>query len=175
MYGGVGGEVFGYPEFVDVKSYMPGAFILVLCWSCNLPSCIGDSSVDLSKATNLRNVVFQPVFSAVTWIITTLRTITSRHRDLQHISIQVPYEFTSINSGTDVLQTIGEAISGQWLDLDRLLVQSWESRSVRPRLIIATKLWERELDARYCIGSLFPEVTQRDIVELVEPVSSWHW
>jgi len=64
---------------------------------------------------------------------------------------------------------IGEGNYGQWLELDRLLVQLWESHSIRTRLI-CTILTEQEQELGDYFGCLFPEITKRGIVDLVEPV-----
>ena len=161
-------------EYLDVKCYPPCTFILVLRRNCNSPSCVGHSSVDLSNATKLRGVVFRPGSPTVAWIIMALQTITPSHRDLQHISIQVPYDFTFIDASADVLEIVGEAISRQWLDLDRLLVHLWESRSIRPKVIPVAKMWGGKLlDMRYCIECLLPEVTKGGIVDLAGPIWSW--
>ena len=47
------------------------------------------------------------------------------HRDLQRIAIGVSYYSTvrNLGIGPDTRQSIGEANHGEWLDLDRLLVQ----------------------------------------------------
>ena len=78
------------------------------------------------------------------WITKTLRTITSRHRDLQKVSIHALYY--SICVGGD--------IHGEWMDLDGLLVQFWESRGVRIKVL-------------YVGTSLLPEVTRR-VIEQVD-------
>ena len=156
-------------ESLNIKCRPPCTFVLALRWNHDLPSCVGNSSVDLSTATKLRDLVLRPGSLSVAWVIMALQTITSEHRELRHISIQVPYDFTFINADADVLQTVGEAISRQWFGLDRLLVQLWESRSIRPRVILAMKLWEGKIDTKYCVGCLLPEVTKEGIVDLVQP------
>jgi hypothetical protein len=62
-----------------------------------------------------------------------------------------------------IKQIIGETDSGQWLDIDRLLVQLWESRSIRPKVMCTAK---KDMGDR--IGSLLPEVTERGIIDLAE-------
>ena len=95
-----------------------------------------------------------------------LQTITTRSQDLQHISIHALPRIPLINTGANVEETVGEGIYGQWLDLDRLLVQFWESRSIRPRVGCTTlDRWDNY--TRYCIGRLLPEATERGIVDLI--------
>jgi hypothetical protein len=93
------------------------------------------TSIDLSKATKLKRVEFQPTSWTVQWIIVALQTITPKHRDFRQIAIHVLEYLVPGGVGANVEQTIGEANYGQWLNLDRLLVQVWESRSIRPRVI----------------------------------------
>ena len=88
-----------------------------------------------------------------------LRTITSKHRDLQQISIYVPSRSTSTRDQ--------ETVSRQWMDLDRLLVQVWESHAIRTKVICGAA--EKKVMCGY-IGSLLPEITKRGIIELVESV-----
>jgi hypothetical protein len=92
------------------------------------------ASIDLSKATKLKDVAFQPVIQSVKWVATTLRT-TPKPQDLREISIYLPYYVTATGVGVDVVQVIGEENWEEWLDLDRLLVQFWESGSIRPKVI----------------------------------------
>jgi len=95
-----------------------------------------------------------------------LKTITSGHRDLQRISIDISYDVTLIADPTDVRQTVVEEICGEWMELDRLLVHFWESCAIRAKITYKTEEWEKEV-ARGYMGSLLPETTARGIVELV--------
>jgi len=89
-----------------------------------------------------------------------LQTITSEHRDLQQILFYVPPHPASIgNQETD----------RQWMDLDRLLVQLWESHAIRTGLVY-NAAGEREKAVCEYIKGLLPEITERGIVELVESV-----
>ena len=82
------------------------------------------------------------------WITKTLRTITSRHRDLQKVSIHALYYSICVGD------PVGRDIHGEWMDLDGLLVQFWESRGVRIKVL-------------YVGTSLLPEVTRR-VIEQVD-------
>jgi hypothetical protein len=126
----------------------------------NLPPFLvepGSGSIDLSKATKLGGAVFRPASLNVEWITATLQTITPEHRNLRKISIYVPYHLTLFHVGDNVRQTIGEANFEQWLDLNRLLVQFWESCSIHPNVIRTRPNWEGR-DERDCIGCLLPEL-----------------
>jgi len=94
-----------------------------------------------------------------------LQTITSDRRDL-HVSIYVPDYMAYINVDANAEQTIGETNFGQWLDLDRILVQLWESRSIRIR-VIRTSLRSEKHGMRDCIGHLLPEMMRRGMIDLV--------
>jgi len=110
-------------------------------------------------------VTFRLNSRRVEWITATLQTITPKSRDLRQIAIHVPHYLTDV--GSYVIQTAGERIPGQWLDLDRLLVQFWESRSIRP-MVVRTMPGDERWDGEDCIGSLLPEITRREIIDLIE-------
>jgi len=96
-----------------------------------------------------------------------LRTITPKHQDLQQVSIHVPFYTALVNTDANVREVIGEAVRQHWFDVDRLLVQFWESHSIRPSLESGVPVREGR-DMRSCIGLLMPEVTRRGIIDLVE-------
>ena len=121
------------------------------------------SSIDLSKAIKLQDVVFRHYPGVVEWVITALRTITPKHRDLRQISICIPHYLTCPGILANVSRHIGEADYGLWLDLDRFLVQFSESCSIRPEVVCPT---ERGVEVN--IESLFPEVSKRGMIDLVE-------
>jgi len=138
-------------------------------WGRGLRSFIGDldpASLDLSKATKLGDVTFRSGSGRVEWITTALETITPKHRDFRHIKIFVPSDLTGFDVGDDIRQYIGETVSKEWLDLDRLLVQFWESRSIRPKVGCGLR-GEKDQNTVYCIGCLLPEITERGIIDLI--------
>ena len=110
------------------------------------------------------DVAFRLNLQNVEWITVALQTITPKSRDLRRISIYVPHYLTDV--GGDVRKTIGERNFEKWLDLDRLLVRFWESRSIRPMVVRTTPDDER-WDGSDCIGSLLPEITRKGIVDLI--------
>ena len=114
---------------------------------------------DLSKATKLKYVTFWLNSWSVEWINAALRTITPGHRDIQQTSIHIPYYLIIVGI---TLRTIEEPIHGEWLGLDRLLVQLWESRSVRTRVIYTEKR-----DMRDLVEHLLPETSGRGAIDLV--------
>jgi hypothetical protein len=85
-----------------------------------------------------------------------LQTITPRHRDLQQISIYIPFQF-SIN----IEEPIAIVSRGEWSDLDRLFIQLWEWHSIRPKFIpMNTRVTGDQ------IRFLFPEITKRGIIDI---------
>jgi hypothetical protein len=126
----------------------------------------GESSpalIDLSKATKLKEVVFWPRQRSVEWVIMALQTITPEHQGLEQITIRTPDYFALAAILPDFRNAVGEAQCGLWLDLDRLLVQLWESRSIRPKVVYTTGQGKGDP-----IESLLPGITERRIVDLVE-------
>ena len=125
------------------------------------------SSIDLSKTTKLEDAVFRPAsLENVRWVTSTLETITPAHRNLQQITIYIPYDpqahfnfFTS---------TVGEEKCGQWSNLDRLLVRFWESRSIRPGVAYDTSMVQWGW-ARAYTEDLLPQIAARGIIDYVEP------
>ena len=81
---------------------------------------------DLSELTKLKNAWFSHYRTTqkVQWITATLNT--AKSTNLQEITIQSPYDFVT---PTD------ESVNTSWLDLDRLLIQWFTSRSIRPEIM----------------------------------------
>jgi len=151
-------------EFLDI-THINGQTLVHICVRTNnltLFQACSDPSSYLSTATRLRDLIFQPGSQRVKWITMALQTITPEHRDLRRISIQVHYAF--IYYGMGFREFIGEVACREWLDLDRLLVQLWESRSIRPRVGSRGMEWDSTLQF---IGCLLPEITKRGIVDPV--------
>jgi hypothetical protein len=169
-------------ESLDVACNHLGKSIRDLCLHQSLTSLPGGSRsapIDLSQATKLRDVVFRPLSWRVEWITTTLQTITPSHQDLRQISIRVHHP-SSVNISVagvyaDVKSASGEAAYREWLDLDRLLVRLWESRSVRPKAIVRTTPTMAEWGSRDYVGRVLPEATKGGMIELVEsPAYSYY-
>jgi hypothetical protein len=77
----------------------------------SLPWFAGNSnpaSIDLSKATKLEDVVFQPRSWSVEWISTALKT-TLKHLYLRQITIEVSYNFILLGVGANIKHAVGEA------------------------------------------------------------------
>ena len=84
----------------------------------------------------------------------TLKTITSEHRNLREISIHGRDLFNSVAFPTN---------APQWMDLDRALIQLWESHAIRIRF---THCSGRGEDVCEVAGALLPEAMEREVVEL---------
>jgi hypothetical protein len=107
-------------------------------------------SLDFSKATKLKELVFYCGEPNVQRITMALQTVQSKN--LQQITI-CPYGSWENPVEEDVRQ--------EWQDLDHLLVQFWTSCSIRPRIIYGDYL-------RALVPNLLPELTRRGLVDLVE-------
>ena len=106
--------------------------------------------VDLSKLTKLKNVVFGcPYIQRIT---TTLRT--AEFINLEQITIYSPTNF-----GTPSVKSAYR----EWQDLDRLLLQFWTSRSLRPKIE-----YGGECDLIKLAPRLLPELTSRGAIDLID-------
>ena len=54
----------------------------------SVPDHSWEALIDLSKATKLKDVIFNLDWLSVAWVASTLKTITSRHRDLREVLIE---------------------------------------------------------------------------------------
>ena len=156
-------------ECLDI-TYPSSMFALVLSWGCCLPSLVGGSDpapIDLSKAKKLKDLIFRPGSGTVEWVIMALQTIAPKHRDLRRITIHIPFHWSPASLYSNAWQTIGAPVRRRWLDLDRLLVQFRESRSICPKIVCIAQA-EGERNARVCVGYLLPEITEGGTSELVE-------
>jgi len=118
--------------------------------------------LDLSQATNLKRVKFLRTRPSIQWITTTLQTIKSKN--LQHITIH------QSNALPEKFEGAGFR---EWQSLDRLLVQSWTSHSIRPEVTYVAE--EGGMGLRDHVPGLLPELTRRGLADLVEvpPLVIW--
>ncbi|KAF9644820.1 hypothetical protein BDM02DRAFT_3121298 [Thelephora ganbajun] len=126
---------------------------------------MGPGLIDLSKAPKLRDAILRPRLLNVAWVTIALQTISPKHRDLRQVSIGVHCDLLVVADAN-----IGKTIRGQWMNLDRILVQLWESHGIRPKVVCSVTEEEKEGEEAMheYIGSLFPEITRRGIIEPVE-------
>lgn len=61
--------------------------------------------------------------------------------------------------------TIGKETYDQWMDLDRVLIRLWESNAIHTQVTYCAEV-EGGMACQY-IGSLFPEMRERGLVEMV--------
>jgi hypothetical protein len=91
-----------------------------------------------------------------------LNTLTSEHRDLRKITIWVPGCLRPIDQ---MVREVEAARPGmRWRDLDSLLVQLWESRSI-PSKISGDGLKEGKEEAYDWATYLLPETMNRGTVD----------
>ena len=104
-------------------------------------------------------------------IAAALRTITRNHRNFKQLSIRSPNTIGSVNlipirpDLTDIKRAVGEAGYLEWLELDRVLAQLHESRSIRPKIIV----WGDRQRLGSCMEYLLPQAVVGGIVDLEDP------
>lgn len=114
--------------------------------------------LDLSKATKLKEVVFQAAKPSVLWILVTLQTV--RSKDLQNISIHH-------NVGPYDVPNVPVEFLPEWWHLDRSLVQFWALHLMRPKFFDETRFLK---DAT---PTLFPELTSRGLLDVARSCSGF--
>ena len=116
-----------------------------------------EDSIDFSNVIRLQEVAFHLEELHDVWTTLALKTLTSKHRNLQRVSIYIPMTFTRMLEET----------RRQWMDLDRVLVQLWESNAIRIQVVYFGRM--REEGARERVERLLPKMTERRIGKL-EPL-----
>jgi hypothetical protein len=124
-----------------------------------------ESAIDLSKATKLKDVEFtfglRPRL-----LITTLRTVTRDHRELEQISLAV-ISARGLYDQSDVRSGVGEVAYQQWLELDRIMTRLNESHPVRLKINCNKPLDPDGSKERNRMEVLLPEAMARGIVDIV--------
>jgi hypothetical protein len=128
----------------------------------------GDTSnffLDLSMATRLESLTFRPWTMDVEWVIRTLNTIPGDHGN---IKIRLVYDILRVKlpaSGLEFANAVSPTILGQWLRLDKLIVQLWESSKI-PTNVLCHDPREGWLawGVGVATGTLLPEATRRGVV-----------
>jgi len=110
------------------------------------------AGLDLSEATQLRDVVFQCTTPNVEWINKALHT--ARSGNLQRISLEL-----SRRRHVAIGAAVWETVNQEWADLDNLLVEFWALRSIRPKVIYELGKGEEEEERRDRVARLLPELT----------------
>jgi hypothetical protein len=128
------------------------------------------SAIHLTKATKLKSITIVH-YTNPRWVAKTLRAIARSHKDLQRISLHAPFlldapEFNPAKPA-NFRHVMGEAAYAGWLELDRLLIQLWESCSIHPEVHYSTPQSVSEENAIGCMKSLFPEATARGSIRLI--------
>ena len=147
--------------------HLPGSF------AGELPS----TAIDLSKAVILKDVAFSCELDP-RWVAMSLRTTTHNHRNLQRITLDAPSVLYG-NPNPDpvdpsgVQQAIGGSTYQGWMELDRILVQLWESHSVHLKVLYSVPRGMAAMKARGFMENLLPEVTRRGVVDLAEGRHPW--
>jgi hypothetical protein len=75
----------------------------------------------------------------------------------------IVHKLSGAGIDADVREEVGEVGCGEWLELDRFLVQLWESRRIHLMAVL-----RKGQDMRSSIECLLPEITKRGMIDLVE-------
>ena len=134
---------------------------------------LGPTLIDLSNAVKLEDVAFQLGSWSTEWVTTALQTITHKHRNFRQISIHIRPDLISLYAEPDLLWLLLGEMDHEPLGLDRFLIQFWESRSIQPKVICATRTGSVQ-EARYCLDYLLPEIVARGRGEIVIDTFG-HW
>ena len=97
-----------------------------------------------------------------------LDTITTAHRDLQRISIYIPFivGFAAIQDRSPTHVQV-DSPTVEWLSLDRVLVGLWESHAIRAKIVyprLPRVNWGGEM--RIWAEFLLPEMTRSGVIDL---------
>ena len=111
--------------------------------------------LDLSKATKLEDVKFYSSGPNIRWIVMALKTVGAK--SLRQISIHTVAGFHD---------PIEETVRQEWQDLDRLLVELWTSRSIRPSVVYTEG--EEGDNLTELVVNLLPELASRGAVDALE-------
>ena len=122
----------------------------------SLPDHPSEAWIDLSKVARLKDVTLHFEDLSVAWVASTLKTITSGHRDLREVSIK---GLAPINAAA-----VEDDMRGEWVNLERTLIQLWESHAICAKVKYYSGKGE---ESRELMEDLLPETTRRGIVELV--------
>ena len=125
--------------------------------------------IDLSKATQLKDMVFVSE-KHPHWIVMALRTITPDHRQLQRVSIVVHNKLyrtsASYTNPPHAMHIVGETSYREWLELDRLLAQLCESRSICLEILLIPALSVDTNRVNSIVEGLLPELMTRGLARL---------
>jgi hypothetical protein len=121
--------------------------------------------LDLSMAARLETLTFRPWTMDVGWVIRTLATIPGDHIN---IKIKLVYDVIPVKHPARGLQFAGAVdptIFRQWLRLDGLIVQLWESSEILTDVFCHDPCtgW-LAWGVGVATGTLLPEATRRGVV-----------
>jgi hypothetical protein len=148
-------------EIVDVYCLVPSKFYLFSFFSnerLTLAPAPDAIPADFSQAKRLKEVSFRFTSLDNVCAVMTLKTLTSDHRCLRKVSIYI-----TLGDYPDVKQ-MSEETRGQWMDLDRLLVQLWEVNAVQTWVMCHTR-WGRD-EAYGHTERFLPGLTNRRMVKV---------
>ena len=128
---------------------------------------LGPAGIDLSKATRLKEVEvwIRNLDDVPTAMV--LKTLTSNHLNLQKVSLFVcipsPF-YKTVNAG----QSIEAETRRHWIELDRVLIQLWESNAIQICVQVEYPRVGRKEVVRKLMRGLLPWTMKSEAVELVD-------
>ena len=164
-------------ESLDITCHIPSKSIGHLPPHTGLTPFLGErsTSIDLSKAIKLKEMVFRPNSRNVEWITMALQTITRKHQDFRQVSINVDCsDISSISCvGDNIRKMLGERVYGQWLDLDHFLDQFLGSPPIHPKVVCIVPEGLHDMEDHF--GCLLPVLTKRGRIDLVNQSHGLAW
>lgn len=148
-------------ESLNVTATILGTLVRYLSHTGNLPSFadpLQSEYIDLDKATNLQEVMFTCTL-APRWISATLRTVKHNHKKLQRVTVRL--KPSPALDSIDVKRAIGVSGCQEWLELDRILANLWESHSIILSIQYTVDAEEGDGRAKNQLRRLLPESTRR--------------
>ena len=136
------------------------------------PALSREDSTNLSKAKKLRELVFHPDENNIIWVATTLKTITSEHRDLRKVLIRFHGLPNFNDRQTDARMVVGDRLYSHWMVVDRTLIQLWELLAVCVEISYYSRGHGKR--AREFVECLLPESTRRGIVKAHHDLAGSH-
>ena len=141
------------------------------CWfgaRLGLPAAPEDAlpaSIDFSRATKLKVVIFRFNAGYLKLVTAALRTIPPERNNLRQVLIYAPSAFFDNSRPAGIGETMREETLSRWVDLDRVLIGLWESCGACTKVACPATIM---VEVGQSLGVLLPEMTKRGAIEPVD-------